>query len=52
MLLSDKVVRDYFCGQMIAYAGEQDEEVLRLMRNQLGRIVTTDIRGHYHVDMI
>jgi len=37
------VVRDHSCGGMIAYAGEKHEEVPGLTRNQLGRIVKTNI---------
>ena len=43
MLLSNMVVRDHSCGGMIAYAGEKHEEVPGLTRNQLGRIVKTNI---------
>ena len=52
MLLSDRVFRDHSCGRIIAYAREQHEEVPGLTRNQLGRVVMTNIRGHYHVDII
>ena len=52
MLLYDRVVRDHSCRGMSAYVGERHEEVLGLTRNQLGRVVTTNIRGQYHVDMI
>jgi len=51
MLISNRVVRDNSCEGMIAYAGEPHEEVSGLMRNQLERVVTTNIRGQYHVDM-
>lgn len=43
MLLSNRVVRDHSCGGMTSYAGEEHEEVPGLTRNQLGRIVTTNI---------
>ena len=52
MLVSNSVVRDHSCGGMIAYVGEQHEEVPGLTRNQLGRVFTTNTRGQYHVDMI
>ena len=39
----NKVVRNNSCGVMIANAREQHEEVPGLMRNQLGRVVTTNI---------
>ena len=52
MLLSNRVFRDPSCGGMIAYVGEQHEEVLGLTRNQLGRVVMKNIRGMYHLDMI
>ena len=51
MLLSDKVVRDHSYGGMISYVRERHEEVPGLMRNQLGRVFMTNIRGQYHVDM-
>jgi len=51
MSLSDKVVRDHSCGGMISYAGEWHDEVLGLMGNQEGRVVKTNIRGKYHVDI-
>jgi len=37
------VLKDHSCGGMITYAGEKHEEFLGLTRNQLGRIVTTNI---------
>ena len=43
MLLSDRVVMDHSCGGKIAYVGEQHEEVLGLTRNQVGRVVMTNI---------
>ena len=43
MLLSNMVVRVHSCGGMIAYAREKHEEVPSLTRNQLGRIVATNI---------
>ena len=43
MLLYDRVVRDYSCGGMITYVGEQHEEVPGLTKNQLGRVVTRNI---------
>ena len=43
MSLFDMVVKDHSCGGMIAYAEELHEEVLCLTRNQLGRIVITNI---------
>jgi len=43
MLLYNRVFKDHSCGGMIAYAGGKHEDVPGLMRNQLGRIVTTDI---------
>lgn len=44
-----KGYRDHSCGGMIYYVGEWHEEVPVLMRNQVGRVVMTDIRGQYHV---
>lgn len=43
MLLSDRVFSDHSYVGIIAYAGERHEEVLGPMRNQLGRVVTTNI---------
>jgi len=51
MFLSDRAVRDHSCGRMITYERERHEKVPGLMRNQLGRAVTTNIRGQYQVDM-
>ena len=36
MSLSDRVIKNHPCEGMIAYAGEWHEEVLGLMRNQVG----------------
>jgi len=43
MSLSDRVVKDLFCGGMIAYAGEWHEEVPSLMRNQVGRVALKNV---------
>lgn len=49
--LSNRVIKNRPCGGMIAYAGECHEEVPSLTRNQLRRVVMTNIQGHYHVFM-
>ena len=51
MSLIDRIVRDHSCGGMIAYVGKWHEEFPCLTRNQLGRVVMTNIWGQYHVDM-
>jgi len=51
MSLSDRFFRDHSFGGMVAYAGELHAEVPRLMGNQVGRVVMTNIQGQYHVDM-
>ena len=51
MSLSDMVVRDHSCGGMIIYAGEWYEEVLGLMRNQVGRVTVKYLWVKYHADM-
>ena len=43
MFLSDRVVRDHSYGGMIAYASEWHDEVLGLMRNEVGRVVMKNI---------
>lgn len=51
MLLSDRVVRNHSCGEMIAYAGEWHDEVPGLIGNQVGKVVIRNIRGYYQLDM-
>ena len=46
------IIRDHSREGIIAYAIEWPEEVPSLTTKQLGRIVTTNIQGKYHVDMI
>ena len=45
MSLSNMVIMNRPCGGMISYIGEWHEEILVLMRNQLGRVVMTNICG-------
>ena len=51
MSLFDRVFRDHSCGGMIAYTSKWHEEVIGLMRNQVGRVASTNLWGQYHVDM-
>ena len=51
MSLSDRVVKDHYCGGMIVYASEWHEEVLGYDESS-GRVALIDLLGQYHVDMI
>ena len=43
MSLYFRVFKDHSCGGMISYVGEWCEDVLGLMRNQMGRVTLTDL---------
>jgi len=43
MSLSHMVVRDHYCGGMLAYVGEWHDDVLSLIGNQVGRVDMTHI---------
>lgn len=51
MSLSTKVLKDHSYGGMITFVGEWHDVVPGLMGNQVERLVMTNIRVQYHVDI-